>query len=107
MVAERGEAPVPATQVGGLVTSTIPSRTWPRGDREGLAALAWTRFPKGTQVGSLRLRAGANPDWSVVEDTSTPVRFPGAFNATDVSPPTCDKGWNIKRTIGSSGSPTE
>lgn len=40
MVAERGKAPVPAAQVGGLMMSAITARPWPSKDREGLVTLA-------------------------------------------------------------------
>ena len=43
---------------------------------------------EGTKVGSLRLRTGANPGWSVTNDTRTSARFPGADDAVGVSPPT-------------------
>ena len=61
MVAERGKAPVPAAQVGGLDSSTVPPGYGREATAKGPVPLHEPDSREGTQVGSLRLRTGENP----------------------------------------------
>ena len=106
MVAERGKAPVPAAQVGGLDSSTVPPGYGREATAKGPVPLHEPDSREGTQVGSLRLRTGENPGWSVRDVTSTSARFPNISNTTDVSPPTYEADRSVRRPIDWSGSPT-